>query len=186
MTTNEYIAAADADFQKTIAHLKVEFSRLQIGRASPSLVEELKVESYGAMTPLKSVASISIPDPTVIQIQPWDRNILNAIETAIRAANLGLNPVNDGRVVRVPMPPLTQERRKELVKVVHQMEEQAKIAIRNARGNAHGAFKSLKESSTITEDDQRLSEKHLQEKVDKSNKEIEELAKKKDQDIMTI
>ncbi|KKU79621.1 MAG: Ribosome-recycling factor [Candidatus Peregrinibacteria bacterium GW2011_GWA2_47_7] len=164
----------------------MEFSRLQIGRASPALVEELKVESYGAMTPLKSVASISIPDPTVIQIQPWDRNVLNAIETAIRAANLGLNPVNDGRVIRVPMPPLTQERRKELVKVVHQMEEQAKIAIRTARGNAHGAFKTLKENSAITEDDQRLAEKHLQEKVDKYNKDVEELSKKKDQEIMTI
>lgn len=185
-TTQEHISAADAEFQKALAHFRGECNRLQIGRAQPALVEELKVEAYGTMQPLKSLASISVPDPKTLQIQPWDKGILGAVERAIQMANLGLNPINDGRVVRVPMPPLTEERRKELVKVVHQMAENAKISIRNARGAAHGAFKTMEEAKEITEDDRRLAEKHLQEKVDKANKEVEEAAKKKEQDIMTI
>lgn len=184
--TQQLVSGADGEFKKAIEHFRVECSRLQIGRASPNLVEDIKVESYGTMQPLKGIASISVPDPTVLQIQPWDRSALAAIETAIRAANLGLNPVNDGRVIRVPMPPLNQERRTELVKVVHQMAETAKISIRTSRGTAHGAFKTMKEASEINEDEQRLSEKHLQEKVDAANKEVEEVAKKKEQDIMTI
>ncbi len=182
----EHIAKADQEFQKALAHLKGEFAKLQIGRASAALVEDIKVEAYGSMQPMKSLASISIPDPKTLQIQPWDRSILGAVERAIQAANLGLNPINDGHFIRVPMPPLTEERRKELGKVVHQMAEQAKITVRNSRGTAHGAFKTLEESKEITEDDRRLAEKHLQEKVDAANKEVEDLAKKKEQDIMTI
>lgn len=161
-------------------------ARLQMGRASPSLVEDLKVEAYGSMQPVKSMASVSVPDPKTLQIQPWDRNLLGAIEKAIQASNMGLNPINDGRVIRLPMPPLTEERRKELVKVIHQMSENAKISIRTSRGTAHGAFKTMEEGKEITEDDRRLAEKHLQEKVDKANLEVEELIKKKEKDIMTI
>lgn len=186
MTTKDYIAAAEAEFQKTLQHLKGEFARLQIGRASPALVEDLKVEAYGGFQPLKSLASVSIPDPKTLQIQPWDKSLLGPIERAIQTANLGLNPINDGRVLRLPMPPLTEERRKELAKVVHQMAENAKIGIRNSRGTAHSAFKTLEGNKEISEDERRLSEKHLQEKVDAANKEVEELAKKKEQDIMTI
>jgi len=185
-TTKDFIATAEQDFQKTLTHLKNEFARLQIGRASAALIEDLKVEAYGANQPLKSLASISVPDPKTLQIQPWDRAVLGAVEKAIQAANLGLNPINDGRVIRVPMPPLTEERRKELVKVVHQMAENGKIAVRTSRGTAHSAFKTMEEAKEISEDERRLSEKHLQENVDASNREIEELAKKKEQDIMTI
>lgn len=186
MTTQDHIKNAEAEFQKALVHLKSEFARLQIGRASPALVEDIKAEAYGSLQPLKALASISVPDPKTLQIQAWDRNILGAIERAIQAANLGLNPVNDGRVLRIPMPPLTEERRKELVKVVHQMAENAKIAVRNSRGSSHGAFKVMFEGKEISEDERRLSEKHLQEKVDAVNKEIEEMAKKKEQDILTI
>ena len=184
--TIDLISSANAEFQKAITHLKSEFARLQIGRASPALVEELKVEAYGGTQPLKSLASVSVPDPKTLQIQPWDRALLAAIEKAIQVANLGLNPINDGRVLRLPMPPLTEERRKELAKVVHQMAESAKIAIRNSRGTAHSAFKTMEEGKEISEDERRLSEKHLQEKVDASNKEVEETTKKKEQDILTI
>lgn len=186
MPTKPYIIQAEQDFQKALAHLKTEYARLQTGRASPALVEELKVEAYGSMQPLKGLASISVPDPKTLQIQPWDRGVLSAVEKAIQAANLGLNPINDGRVIRVPMPPLTEERRKELVKVVHQMAENAKITIRTSRGTAHGAFKTLEADKQISEDERRLAEKHLQEKVDNANREVEELAKKKEQDIMTL
>lgn len=186
MTTQDHINTANQEFQKTLAHLKAEYARLQIGRATPALVEDVKIEAYGGLQPIKGLASVSVPDPRTLQIQPWDRNTLGAIERAIQAANLGLNPINDGRVIRVPMPPLTEERRKELVKIVHQMSETAKISIRNARGVAHGSFKTMEEGKEITEDDRRLAEKHLQEKVDAANKEVEELAKKKEQDIMTV
>ena len=185
-TTQDHINTAVAGFQKAYDHLKVEFGRLQMGRASAALIEDVKVDAYGAVQPIKAVGSISIPDPRTIQIQPWDRGLMGAVEKAIQMANLGLNPVNDGKVIRIPMPPLNEERRKELVKVVHQMAEQAKISVRTSRADAHGAFKTLKEGDEITEDDQRLGEKHLQEKVDHFNKEIEELAKKKEQDIMTV
>lgn len=186
MTTQDHINKAQTEFTNALTHLKSEFARLQIGRASPALLEELKVEAYGSMQPLKSLASISVPDPKTLQVQAWDRGVLAAIEKAIQAANLGLNPINDGRVLRVPMPPLTEERRKELVKVVHQMAEQAKISIRTSRGSAHSAFKTMEDDKEISEDERRMSEKHLQEKVDNSNKEVEELAKKKEQDILTI
>lgn len=184
--TNDHINTANTEFQKALIYLKNEFARLQVGRASPALVEDLKIEAYGGLQPLKGLASVSVPDPKTLQIQPWDKSLLGTIERAIQSANLGLNPINDGRVLRLPMPPLTEERRKELVKVVHQMAENAKISIRNARGSAHSAFKIMEEGKEISEDERRLSEKHLQEKVDSANKEVEEIAKKKEQDIMTI
>lgn len=185
-SAQEYIISANQEFQKTLTHLKEEYARLQTGRATPALVENVKVEVYGAMQPLKGLASISVPDPKTLQIQPWDRGSLGAIEKAIQLANLGLNPVNDGRVIRLPMPPLTEERRRELTKVVHQMAEQAKISIRTARGGVHSTFKTMEEGKEISEDERRLSEKHLQEKVDAANKEVEELAKKKEAEVMTI
>lgn len=186
MNTQQHIASADTEFKKALQFLKTEFSRLQIGRASPSLVEDIKVEAYGSLQPLKTMSSVSVLDPKTLQIQPWDPSVLGAIERAIQAANLGLNPVNDGRVIRIPMPPMTEERRHEMVKFVHQLSENAKISIRTARGAAHSAFKTMEEAKEITEDERRLSEKHLQEKVDLSNKEVEELAKKKEQEVMTI
>lgn len=186
MPTQQHISAAEQEFQKTIVHLKNEFNRLQIGRASPALVEDLKIEAYGSLQPLKGLASISVPDAKTLQIQPWDKSTIGAIEKAILSANLGLNPVNDGRLLRLPMPPLTEERRRELVKVVKQMAENAKISVRNSRGAAHSVFKTMNENKEISEDERRLSEKHLQEKVDNANREIEELAKKKETDIMTI
>lgn len=184
--TQDSITTAEQEFQKTLTHLKNEYARLQVGRASPALVEDLKIEAYGSFQPLKSLGSVTIPDPKTLQIQPWDRGILGNIERTIQSANLGLNPINDGRVIRIPMPPLTEERRKELVKLVHQMAENAKITIRTARGVAHSAFKTMEEHKEISEDERRLAEKHLQEKVDKANKDVEETAKKKEQDIMTI
>lgn len=186
MLSQIHIDAAVAEFQKTIQHLKSEYAKLQIGRANPSLIEDLKVEAYGSQQPLKSLASVSVPDPRTLQIQPWDRSILGAVEKAIQQANLGLNPLNDGKVVRIVLPPLTEERRKDLVKIVHKMAEEGRISIRQARGKSHDAIRAMEKDKTISEDEMRLGEKHLQEKVDNINKEIEELAKKKEQDILTI
>lgn len=186
MPAKPFIESAVAEFQKAKEHLRLELSKLQIGRAQASLVEDVKIEAYGTTQPLKSIAGISIPDAKTIQIQAWDRGIMPHIEKGIMAANLGLNPINDGHNIRISLPPLNEERRKELTKVVHTMAENAKIAVRNVRGKAHQAFKDLEKAKKISEDEQRLAEKHLQEKVDMVNKEIEEAAKKKEQEIMTI
>jgi ribosome recycling factor len=172
--------------QKALEHLKDEFAHLQIGRASASLVERIVVESYGVMQPLKAIASISVPDTKTIQIQPWDRSTLVGIEKAILMSDIGLTPNNNGVVIRLNIPPLTEERRKELAKVVLKMAEEAKIAVRNLRHEAMEQIKSMKNNNQVTEDQQELAEKKIQEKVDAVNVDIEHAAKQKENDIMTI
>lgn len=186
MATQAHIDTAQADFQKTIQFLKTEYAKLQIGRSNPAFLEDIKVEAYGTQQPLKALASISCPDAKSLVIQPWDRGVMAAVEKAILISGLGLTPVNDGRVLRINMPPLTEERRKDLVKVVHKMAEEARISIRQSRQKAHDVIGQEEKAKTISEDDARLGEKHLQEKVDHMNKEIAELAKKKEEDIMKI
>lgn len=185
-TINEHIDGAVKDFEKAYTHLKSEFAKLQIGRASAALVEGILVDSYGSAQPMKSVANISIPDAKTINIQPWDRSMIAAIEKAIRDANVGLNPNNNGAMVILNIPPLTEERRKDLAKVVGKLAEEAKIGVRTARQAVHNKFKHMKDEGEITEDDLRLGEKKLQERVDEYNKKIEESAKQKEQDIMTV
>ncbi len=146
----------------------------------------MKVEAYGTNQPLKALASVSCPDAKTIQIQPWDKGVSGAIEKAFQTSGLGLNPVNDGRMLRISMPPLTEERRKDLAKIIHKMAEDGKVAVRQSRQKAHDAVRELEKQKKISEDELRLAEKHLQEKVDSSNKEIEEIAKKKVEDIMTV
>lgn len=174
------------DLDKTTAHLKDEFSRLQIGRASAALVEQIDVEVYGSKQPLKAVATISVPDAKTVQIQPWDKANLGPIEKAIQVSDINISPVNDGAVVRLNIPPLTEERRKDLTKVVHKLAEDARIAVRNARQKAHDAVKNQQKNSDITEDDARHADKLIQEKVDKANQSIEEMAKAKENDVMTV
>jgi len=186
MPTKPLIESAKSEFVKAEAHLKVEYSKLQIGRASSALIEDVQVEAYGTKQPLKSCASISVPDPKTIQIQPWDKGILNQIDVAIQNAGLNLNPVNDGNFVRINIPPLTEERRTDLSKHVHKLAEDAKISIRTARQVAHEGIKKLETDKAISEDDMHHSNKLLQEEVDKGNKVIEELAKAKETDIMTV
>lgn len=177
---------AEELLKKALFHLKDEFSRLQIGRASPFLVEEVRVEAYGTLQPLKSVAGVSVPDAKTIQIQPWDRGLLGAIEKGIQMANLGLTPNNDGIVVRINIPPLTEERRRELVKVVGRYTEESRIAVRNVRQDLNNTFTNMKKASEMTEDEFHAGTKKLQERVDHYNKEIDEMAKRKEQDIITV
>lgn len=186
MPTKPYLEEAKKEFAKAIDHLKSEYAKLQLGRATSSLVEDVKVEAYGTTQPLKALANISIPDPKTIQIQPWDKGVLNQIEVGIQNAGLNLNPVNDGNFIRINIPPLTEERRAELTKHVHKLAEDARISIRNARQTAHEAFKKLEADKEISEDDMHNANKMLQDEVDQANKEIEELAKQKEQDIMTV
>lgn len=186
MPTQPLINSAKDEFKKAEEHLKVEYSKLQIGRASAALIEDVKVDAYGTQQPLKACASISVPDPKTIQIQPWDKGILNQIDVAIQAAGLNLNPINDGNFVRINIPPLTEERRAELSKHVHKLAEDAKISIRNARQAAHDGIKKLEGDKEISEDEMHHTNKLLQDEVDAANKTIEELAKAKETDIMTV
>ncbi len=186
MSVQNAISTATDEFKKAIDHLKTEFARLQVGRASSFLVEDIPVDIYGQSQPIKAVASISIPDARTIQIQPWDKNALAPIEKGIVGIGTGLNPVNDGAVVRINIPPLTEERRKDLIKHVHKLAEEAKISVRNARQDAHNHFKKLKTDSEITEDDWHKADKDLQSKVDEYNKKIEEMSDAKEKDVMTV
>lgn len=186
MNSDQILSQAAAEFDKALAHLRDEFSRLQIGRANPSLVENVPVAMYGVSQPIKALASISVPEPRTLVIQPWDRSGLGAIEKAIVGTGLGLNPVNDGIVVRINIPPLTEERRRDLTRIVDKLAEEARIAIRTARQDAHNSLKALKADSTITEDDWRGADKKLQEKVDALNVKIDEASKTKEQDVMTV
>ena len=176
----------DAEFKNMLDHLKGEYSHLQIGRASATLVEHLLIEAYGTKQPLKGMSSITVPDSKTVQIQPWDRSLLAEIEKAIRNSDLNLAPTNDGIVIRLNLPPLTEERRKDLAKVVGRLAEEARISIRRARQDMHDVMKAKEKDSAITEDQLHVYEKKLQESVDKVNLEIETMARNKERDIMTI
>jgi ribosome recycling factor len=186
MSADPYIQVAIQEFDKTIAHLNDEYSRLQVGRANASLVEHIMVDSYGSLQPLKNLANISVPEAMTLQIQPWDKGMMAPIEKAIQQSDLGLNPINNGAAILLNVPALTEERRKDLVKIVGKFAEEARISIRNARQTAHSKFKSLASDKTISEDDAKGAEKKLQDKVDASNVKVAELAKAKEEGIMTV
>ena len=174
----------EAELSKIVDFYKSELSRLQIGRANASLVDHIEVESYGTKQPIKNLANISIPDAKQIAIQPWDKSILSAIEKAIQEAKLGFNPVNDGVLIRINIPALTEERRRELSKLVWKMAEESKISVRNIRQDFMKNVKATEKD--VGEDEVKRQEKLIQEKVDKTNKEIDELGKKKEEDIMKV
>lgn len=186
LKTIKMLQKAQAAFEKAIARLKEEFSGLQIGRASSSLVESIMVDAYGALQPVKAVATVSVPDARTLQIQPWDKGMLPAIERAIQNSDLNMNPTNNGAAVILNIPPLTEERRRDLVKILHRLAEEAKISVRNARHDAMSHFKREEGDGNMSEDDRKRSEKQLQEKVDKCNEQIGELAKQKEEVIMTV
>lgn len=186
MNVEQILKELDESMAKAIEHLHDDYSSLQIGRASAALVERVLVETYGTTQPLKAVANISVPDAKTIQIQPWDRSSLAAIEKGIQLAEIGLNPQNDGVVIRLNIPALTEERRKELTKIVHKMAEEAKIGVRNVRHEAMEDLKKAHKAAEITEDHQKTGEKMIQEKVDQCNEQIDTAAKAKEADVMKV
>jgi ribosome recycling factor len=186
MSVEPVIKHLEENLKKALDHLKTEYAHLQIGRASSALVERVFVEAYGVMQPLKAIANISVPDAKTIQIQPWDRGTLQTIEKAIILAELGLNPQNDGIVIRLNIPALTEDRRRELTKIVSKMAEETKISVRNLRHESMEQIKKMQKDSTITEDQLKHGEKKIQEVVDQINKDIESSAKDKEQDIMKV
>lgn len=173
-------------FDDAVQHLKGELNSIRTGRATPSLVESLTVDYYGAKTPLQQLAAIAAPDPRSLLIQPWDKNSTKDIEKAIQASPLGLNPVNEGNAIRLPIPSLTEERRKELVKIVHQKVEGTKVSIRNIREEMWRTIKEQKKQGRFSEDEMFLHQKELQKMIDQYNGNIRELGEAKEKEIMTI
>jgi ribosome recycling factor len=167
-------------------HLKRELAGVRTGRASTALLDGVHVDAYGSAMPLNQVAQLSIPESTLIVAQPFDPQLMGAIEKAIRASNLGLNPSNDGKVVRIPLPPLTEERRKELTKVVHKFAEEARNGVRQVRREANDRLKKLLKDHAISEDDERRSLDDVQKATDQHVGQIDDLQKKKDQELLTV
>ena len=167
-----------------IDHARREVAGVRTGRASVNILDAVHVEAYGASVPLNQVATLSIPEPTLIAAQPFDPSLLGAIERAIQGANLGLNPSNDGKVVRIPIPPLTEERRKELSKLVHKYSEEGRNAVRQVRRDANDKLKKLLKDHKISEDDERRSLDEVQKITDQHVAMIDELQKKKDHELL--
>ena len=176
----------DEKMLKTIEVVKANFASVRAGRANAGVLDRITVEYYGTPTPLNQVAAVSSPDPRPLVIQPWDGSLLKAIEKAIQTSDLGINPQNDGRVLRLAFPQLTEERRKELTKQVKKYGEEGKVAVRNIRRDAMDEIKKKTKKSEITEDDQKNLEKELQDLTDKRCKEIDELTAKKDKELMAV
>ena len=171
---------------KTLDHLQEEFGAVRAGRANAKVLDRITVEYYGSETPLNGVATISSPDARTLVIQPWDTKLLRDIEKAILISDLGINPQNDGRVIRLNFPQLTEERRKELTKQVKKYAEDAKVAMRNVRRDGMDYVKNLKKKSEITEDDQKVAEKDLQDMLDKYVKKVDEALAAKEKELMAI
>lgn len=172
--------------KKPLEVFRHELSKLRTGRASINILDDLKVEYYGTTTPINQLATLSVPDPRTIAIQPWDTSALASIEKAIMKSDLGLNPVNDGRVIRLPIPPLNEERRKELVKIVKKYGEECKIGIRNLRRDALKKLERMEEGSEITEDELKKGQDQIQKLTDEFIKLIDETAEHKEKDIMEV
>lgn len=172
--------------EKTCGILSEQFAAVRAGRANASVLDQISVEYYGTSTPINQLATIATPDPRTLTIQPWDASSLKAIEKAILSSELGINPQNDGRIIRLVFPQLTEERRKELAKQVKKYAEEAKVAVRNIRRDAIEKFKKQQKASEITEDDYKVMEKEFQKKVEDYIKKVDELAGKKEKELFEL
>ena len=172
--------------EKALDHLQDEFGAVRAGRANPRVLDRITVEYYGSETPLNGVATISSPDARTLVISPWDTKLLKDIAKAIQTSDLGINPQNDGRVIRLTFPQLTEDRRKELVKQIKKYSEDAKVAMRNVRRDGMDYVKKLKKNSEITEDDQKKAEKDLQDLLDKNIKKVDDALAAKEKELMAI
>ncbi|HAE92586.1 ribosome recycling factor [Tissierella praeacuta] len=177
---------AEEKMSKTISVYKEELQSIRAGRANPTLLDKITVDYYGQITPLKQVGSISAPEPRLLVIQPWDVKLIPVIEKEILKSDLGINPSNDGKVIRLVIPALTEERRKELTKVVKKNGENAKIAIRNIRRDLNEQLKKMEKNKEISEDDKKLAEVEIQKITDKFIEELDDVTKKKEDELMEI
>ena len=172
--------------EKTVQHLETEFSEIRAGRANPAVLDKVRVDYYGAPTAINQIAAVSVTEARTLVIQPWDTSVLRKIEKAIQTSDIGINPQNDGKIIRMIFPPLTEDRRKEIVKEIAKMGEDAKVAVRSVRREAMEKLKTMKKKSEITEDDQKNGEKKIQDITDKFIGECDKIFAAKEKEIMTV
>ena len=177
---------AEERMNRRIEHLNNEYSAIRAGRANPAVLDKVVVDYYGAPTPVNQLAAVSVAEARTLVIQPWDMSVLTPIERAIQKSDIGINPQNDGKTLRMIFPPLTEERRKEIVKDIKELAEETKVGIRNVRRDTVDKFKAMKKDGEITEDDLKQAEKKTQDLTDKFVKEIDTLAEKKQKEVMSI
>ncbi|MBI9108116.1 MAG: ribosome recycling factor [Spirochaetales bacterium] len=182
----ESISKADSKMKKSLTALEDEFKTIRTGRASAALFDQVKVEAYGTPTALSQVATVSVPEARLVVIQPWDKGLIGEIERAIQKSELSVNPNNDGKVIRISIPPLTEDRRKEFVKVAKNMAEQSRVSVRNVRREANDVLKKKQKNSEITEDDEKKGADEIQKLTDKYIKDINLILEDKEKEIMEI
>jgi len=182
----EVIDSTEEKMKKTLANLKDGFASLRTGRASAALFDKIRVDYYGEKSPLNQVANISVPEARLIVIQPWDKNLIGEIEKAIRSSELSLNPSNDGKVIRISVPPLTEERRKELVKLAKSHAEQSRVAVRNIRRDGNDDLKKMLKDASITEDDESKGISDLQKLTDSYIEKVNQVLEEKEKEIMEV
>lgn len=183
---DDVLSDAESSMEKAVERFKSELAKVRTGRANLSLLDNVKLDYYGTPTPLNQVASLNVADARLITIKPWEKNMLPIIEKAIRASDLGLNPVTDSELVRLPIPPLTHERRKELAKVIKKMTEEARVAVRSGRRDANDMLKEAEKEKEISEDDSKAGQKRIQELTDKYVAVVDELGAKKEEEILEV
>lgn len=186
MESKKVVDSLQDKMSKTVNAFKNDLAKVRTGRASPNLLDSVRVDYYGNPTPLSQVASVSCPEPRLIQIQPWEAGIIPQIEKGILIADLGLNPQNDGKIIRVPLPPLTEERRKDLVKTIKKQGEDSKIALRNERRSANDELKKLEKDNKITQDENKKTQELVQKKTDEFVAEVDKLITAKEKEIMSV
>jgi len=184
--TRDVITAMGAHMDKTIEALRKEYQKVRTGRASTGLLDEIRVDYYGTLTPINQLATLAVPEPRTITLQPWEAKIIPAIEKAILNANLGLTPSNDGRMIRLNLPPLTEERRKDIVKQLRKMAEDAKVSARNIRRETNDELKKLEKDKKITEDDLKRGEKEVQDVTNAHVAKIDEVLAHKEKEVMEV
>ncbi len=186
MNMTELMDYTKEKMEKTMGSLDREYKAIRAGRANVSVLDRVMVDYYGVPTPVQQMAAVSVPEARILMIQPWDASTLKAIEKAILTSDIGINPTNDGRVIRLNFPPLTEERRKEITKDVRKKAEDSKVALRNLRRDALDKLKAMKKDGDITEDDEKDGEKQIQNLTDKYSKKVDELSAEKEKEIMAI
>lgn len=184
--TKDVIASMKNNMEKTIDSLRKEYQKVRTGRASTSLLDDIKVIYYDTPTPINQVAAVAVPEPRVITIQPWEPKMIQVIEKAILNANIGLTPANDGKLIRLPLPPLTEERRKEIVKQLKKMAEEGKIALRNIRRDAIESLKKLEKDKKISEDELKRAEKEVQDVTNAYTAKVDDVLASKEKEVMEV
>ena len=183
---SETIKDAEDRMAKAIDALRRELATIRTGRANPALVEDLRVDYYGTATPLKQLASVGVPEARLLTIQPWDKGSLGAIEKAIQKSDLGLNPTSDGSIIRLAIPQLTEERRKELVRVVHKKVEEGRVAVRNIRRDAHTMLRELLHEKEVSEDQEHNAQEELQKLTDRFIEQVDKVGQEKEQELLEV